>query len=98
MSTEYSDLCREWAAHRRRIEQEQAEALSKSLLMPLLQAAYRSGREPEWNNWTWDDIRPMLERQLPDSVMVRKAVKELIRAAYQAEAFATRLERRGRVQ
>jgi hypothetical protein len=40
----------------------------------------------------------MLERQLPDSVMVRKAVKELIRAAYQAEAFATRLERRGRVQ
>jgi hypothetical protein len=94
----YSELHREWTAHRQRIEEEQAAVLSKDLLVPLLEAAFRSGRELEWVDWSWSEISPILERQLPSSTIVRKAVTELIRAAYRAEAFATRLERRGKVQ
>jgi hypothetical protein len=90
MST--NELQREWTAHRHRIEEDQSATISKTLLMPLLEAAYRSGREPEWSDWSWSEIHPILERQLPHSPMVRKAVKEVIRAAYRAEVFATRLE------
>jgi hypothetical protein len=98
MSDEYNDLKREWAAHRRRTEEEQAEALTRGLLLPLLEAAFRSGQDPEWSNADWNDIRVKLEKRLPSLKMVQEAVQYMNKEAYQAQHFATRLGHDGKVQ